>query len=186
MTPVLTSKSLSETFGFLLAADLDLLKAGLIKLGKEAPIVVEVGTGAGTGTLAILEACPAAELYSIDVNPDSSKYVRGRIHEAMLSDAKVHFLIGDSRVLYKDPMWAEIPIDFFLLDGEHSNEGIVVDLQGWAPLVSVKGTIAVHDYGAPGTLWARVAEIVDGTLVGWRRVAWSGTLALFRRKKAAK
>lgn len=185
---VLTSRSLSETFGLISAVDLDLLKAGLIKLGRGMPRVVEIGTGAGTATLAILEACASAELYSIDIKKDSSGYVRGRIQAAMLSAEKVHFLIGDSHVLCTDPRWIDNPIDFLFLDGDHSDAGIIGDLQGWVPLMATKGVIAVHDYGAPGTPWGHAAEVVDVALtgMGWRRVAMGEILALFARKKASK
>ncbi|MEM9083164.1 MAG: class I SAM-dependent methyltransferase [Planctomycetota bacterium] len=42
--------------------------------------------------------------------------------------------------------WKDTPIDLLWIDGDHSYEGVKLDLDDWSDLVSPGGLIACHDY----------------------------------------
>ena len=77
----MNSTLLSKTFGLAHPPELEALKSGL-QLLPEAPTMVEIGTGAGTTLLAMLEQRPQARVWTIDILPSSAtQYVREAGHD---------------------------------------------------------------------------------------------------------
>lgn len=60
---------------------------------------------------------------------------------------------GESATFAK--IWT-IPIDFLFIDGDHSHEGVKIDINGWMRHMKGDGVVLGHDYDLPG-----VAKAVD-------------------------
>jgi cephalosporin hydroxylase len=143
-------------------------------------VVVEIGVArGGTFWAWCRSAAPDALLIGIDQR-DSER----PIDSYALPTQTVSLLMGDSH----DPelearVRAELAgrqIDFLMIDGDHSYEGVIADYLTFAPLVAANGLIALHDIifypTAPGIerLWRdlkishRHLEFTDRThSAGW-------------------
>ena len=62
----MNAQRLSTTFGLLLSDELAFLQKVVATL-TETPVVVDVGTGAGTALLGVLETRPKAKILTIDI-----------------------------------------------------------------------------------------------------------------------
>ena len=107
--------------------------------------VLEIGSSRG-GTLYLFTkvADPAAVLVSVDLkipDPDLLRsFARDRQEVFPLQgDSTAPSTIDAVRKLLPDP------IDFLFLDGDHSYDGVRRDFENYAPLVSARGLIALHD-----------------------------------------
>jgi predicted O-methyltransferase YrrM len=110
--------------------------------------VCEIGTAAG-GTLYFLTrvAHESALLVSIDIaTPPHTRFARSKLARAA---QRIESLEGDSQT----PAMVErlraclggAPLDFLLIDGDHSYDGVRRDFELYAPLVRPGGLIALHD-----------------------------------------
>lgn len=132
----------------------------------------------------LLRERPLLTLYLVDTwapPPPGSSYAEQRAdtnaqksraeHEAayQLTRARVAFAADRAVLLRMDSAAAAARIDdgaldFAFLDGDHSREGVIRDVQAWLPKVRRGGWIGGHDYGHP--LFPGVAEAVAATLAG--------------------
>jgi predicted O-methyltransferase YrrM len=110
--------------------------------------VCEIGTAAG-GTLYFLTrvAHDAAQLVSIDIaTPPHTRFARSKLARA---DQRIVSLEGDSQTVAMVERLRVClngePLDFLLIDGDHSYEGVLRDFELYAPLVRPGGLIALHD-----------------------------------------
>lgn len=119
---------------------------------EHARVVVEIGTARG-GTFYLLcrAASPDATVVSIDLPGGrfGSGYAEWKsplFRSFAGPGQKVVLLRGDSRQMV-EPLAKVIdaPIDFLLIDGDHSYEGVKGDFERYAPLVRPGGLIALHD-----------------------------------------
>lgn len=120
---------------------------GLLRLLAQNPprSVLEIGTNRG-GTLYLFarHAAPDARLLSVDLHLQNESIIRsfGR------GQQRVELLAGDStapETIAAIRSYFPDGIDFVLLDGDHSYEGIRQDYENYAPLVKPGGLIAFHD-----------------------------------------
>jgi predicted O-methyltransferase YrrM len=108
----------------------------------------EIGTAAG-GTLYLLTrvAQESAVIVSIDISaPAHTRRARQQLVRASQTVVSVQ---GDShdpasRRMIEDCLGGE-PLDFLLIDGDHSYEGVKTDFELYSPLVREGGLIALHD-----------------------------------------
>ena len=117
--------------------------------------LLEIGTASG-GTLFLLTrvAAPDAKLVSVDLpdGPGGGGYPLWKIplfQEFPLPDQRLELIRNDSH----DPAVlarvaehvGEDRLDFLLIDGDHSYEGVKSDFEMYGPLVKSPGMIAFHD-----------------------------------------
>jgi predicted O-methyltransferase YrrM len=138
--------------------------------------VVEIGTANG-GTLFLFTRVAAedARIVSVDLpsgafggeanewkHPLWEAFVTGRQSLRLIrADSHAPGTLG----LVKKELEGE-PIDFLMIDGDHTYEGVKQDFETYAPLVRPGGMIAFHDicpdsYGAGGEVhrfWSEVRE----------------------------
>lgn len=146
------SEELRDSFHYLYRAELPFLKELALMLPAE-PLVINIGAGAGTSGLALMESRPDLRLITIDITKESSPFGCLEAEETELRKAglwgdrnqQIH---GDSKQVGKDmynilgPMQA----DMVFIDGEHSYEGASGDIEIWLQHLVPGGIIAVHDY----------------------------------------
>jgi predicted O-methyltransferase YrrM len=125
----------------------------------EPRTVLEIGTARG-GTLFLLAtvACDDALLVSVDLplGRFGGGYAkrRQRLYRAFgRRDQQVELLRADSHEPDTNEAVRRIlgrrPVDLLLIDGDHSYDGIRLDVRDYAPLVREGGLIVLHDI-APG------------------------------------
>lgn len=154
-----TAYELSDWQGYLTHAEIDAMKELVSELPTNA-VIAKIGAGAGTDTLAILEASKDLVIFSIDIAAgEQPELTNEHLRLAETGYDKTGCVIriwGDSKIVGK--RWP-IPIDWLHIDGDHSEEGIKGDLIAWFRHVKPMGFISFHDYDDPH--WPAVKSIVD-------------------------
>lgn len=187
----LTAADVRNDFKYFYPDELPFFKS-LVKQLAPWPRVLNIGAGAGTSGLAILETRDDVTLITVDITDASSPYGCLEAERDVITRAgfghefghrwfQVH---GSSQELsYK---WSSaytyymdktvIPFfDLVFVDGDHSYAGCVADITGWMPWIYHNGIIAVHDYnkqmltpdpnGPHPKEWGGVNAAVDDLLI---------------------
>ena len=175
---------LANAFGFLFPGEVFLIQAIAQSL-KDNAVMVCLGTGVGTGSLAMAEMKPDAKLYSIDISEggpygglenERNAFYAANIHPYPLQT------LGDSTKVHSrwDVISKNAKIDFLFIDADHSEEALTKDIDGWALFVRKGGYIAFHDYESVN--WHSVTSVVDEKMKdGWRLVHAVDTLIVFQK-----
>lgn len=131
-----------------------------------------IGAGAGTSIIAILEMRPDLGMVSVDLNGENA--MSQLIEAGMLP--RILKIIGDSKQI----MWNYGPLDYLFVDGDHSKEGIEGDIAAWLPRMKYGSLILFDDYGCP--TWPDVKPVVDYYVAnyGWELIERVNELAAFR------
>jgi cephalosporin hydroxylase len=130
--------------------------AQLVSLLRERRLktVVEIGSDRG-GTL--YAWCRLAEPDALIVSIDlpGGAFGRGQVELATLAQKyaqpgqSLNCLAGDSHdpAIYRQllELLGKTPIDFLMIDGDHTYEGVKRDFELYSPMVSPGGVIAFHD-----------------------------------------
>lgn len=149
-----SAQALSEAFGFLTMAEVELLTKVSKEL-REDPVIVNIGAGAGTSGLTFVEARPDAVLYTVDIQERSSPHgsLEGE-RNAFINAGLGHLfglswfqIAGDSQQVAK-PWRAESGLlaDLIFIDADHTYESCAGDIQAWLPNLVMSGYLAIHDY----------------------------------------
>lgn len=171
--------NLCNAFGFLTPGELFLLQA-LARSLPAGSVVVNIGAGAGTSGLGIVEINPALNVYTIDISPSGP--LGGLENERNAfepTDLRLPTqILGDSHLCWKD--WKK-PIDLLLVDGDHFEEGLKKDMAGWLPLVKPGGYAVYHDYDS--IMWSGITHVIDEGMLPpeWDKVLLVDTLIAFRK-----
>lgn len=159
-----TAHELVDWLGYLTHNEVTAIQNAAGELPLDA-IVAKIGAGAGTDTLAILETTMDVVIFSIDILAGEAPITTNehlRLEEAGLDKTgNVIRIWGDSKVVGKR---FPIPLDWLLIDGDHSEEGITGDIKAWFRHVRPGGFVSFHDYDAP--VWPAVKPAVDKYMAG--------------------
>lgn len=162
---MLTSDDVQRSFHYLYPAEVPALKSLVAQLPPN-PLVVNIGAGAGTSGLAIIETRPDVVLVTIDITDASSPFgcleaerdVMNRAGYASIWQKRWWQIRGDSKVVGKAWRDTTIYVEFFraafkgaapdmiFVDGDHGYEGCKGDIEVWFPLLKDGGIMAIHDY----------------------------------------
>jgi len=160
-----------------------------------ARCLVEIGVAEGTSAWELRHAAdPAGSLYLID------PYLPGRIPGLNMARIVARRLLGGQDGVR--PVWIQDfsheaslgwddSIDFLLIDGDHSYEGVSRDWQDWSPHVRPGGIVALHDARVFDSGWVepsdgpvRLRESIErGGAPGWEVMDGVDSLAIVRRAK---
>jgi hypothetical protein len=159
-----TAYELSDWQHYMSHAEIDCMHNITAELPMDA-VIVKIGAGAGTDTLAILEVCQDLVIFSIDiVCGEQPIYTNEHLRLAETGDDQTGCVIriwGDSKIV--GLRWP-YPIDWLYIDGDHSPEGIEGDIRSWLRHVRPGGFISFHDYGDDN--WPAVKPTVDHYMQG--------------------
>lgn len=163
-------------------AEVKLLQSCVISIAKEKPVLVNIGAGAGTSSLAMREVAPRAYLYSVDISPGGPL---GGLEGERNAFKDAHLLypiqiLGDSEdaaKYYANNIGLEI--DLIFIDDGHLEKDVVRDIASWIPYLKRNGATIFHDYGAER--WPDVKKVVDeyARINAWRKLAQADTLIAF-------
>ncbi len=113
--------------------------AGTAKKG-----IVEIGRLKGGSTLLFSMSNPKTRVISIDISPQNDENLK-YIFSKLSCGENVELLTGDSIEVYKDIVRIGFEYDFIFIDGDHTYEGCLKDLNTWFPSLEPGGIIAIHD-----------------------------------------
>jgi predicted O-methyltransferase YrrM len=155
-----------DASGFMPADEGLALYAAATGAEADGPLL-EVGSWMGKSTLYLAAAARARKTYvvTVDHHRGSEEHQPGwEYHDPSLVDAEVDRIdtlpgfrrttssagvedvvvgvIARSEVLAS--LWA-VPVSFLFLDGSHTDESAQRDLACWAPHLTARGTLAIHD-----------------------------------------
>lgn len=167
-TMTLTSEQLRSDFKYLFVDEVPALKS-LVRSLSRRPLVINIGAGAGTSGLAILEARPDSILVTIDIQNESSPLGCLEAERDVIQRAGMKMkVVGRHWQFCMDSVeaglhwynemrngWQENHgigfifkqgADMVFIDGDHSYEHCRDDIQTWLCVLKDGGIIAVHDY----------------------------------------
>ena len=142
--------------------------------------MVIIGAGPGVMLLAAREGEAVARHtaeFGLDfpillIDHQTIQYAQAHLQMAGL-EQHVMYMISDSSSVGKE--WSG-DVDFLIIDGDHSYEGVMKDMDAWLPHMAHHGTVFIHDYEAEGTRFAN-QERYPGTA---QAVSDSHVLTLFK------
>jgi predicted O-methyltransferase YrrM len=112
------------------------------------PIFINIGAGAGTSTVALLEGNLDAIVFSIDIHcGENENETNEHINLKYVDPAfakRVIRIWGDSFAVGKS--WP-FGVDLVFIDGDHGYAGVKLDIEAWYDKIWSGGIIAFHDYG---------------------------------------
>lgn len=128
----------------------------LLKYVKKAKpkVMVEIGTANGGTLLSLIKATAPQKIVSIDLPAGQfgggyAWYKIPLFKSFVQGGQQLHLIRGDSHQKSTKQQLANIlhgeQIDFLLIDGDHTYEGVKQDFEMYAPLVKKGGLIAFHD-----------------------------------------
>jgi len=157
---------IADAFGYLTHDEVTGLK-NLVKMLPENPVVVAIGVGSGTGSVAMLEERKDLKLISVDIREESpfgglqNELNAIELTEGLNVDGRHEQILGDSKevgTMFKSE------IDMVFIDGDHSYTGCLGDFENWIPHVKFGGVVAFDDYGDNKDgieTWPDVRKVVD-------------------------
>lgn len=176
------SYDLSRAFGMQTPKEVYTLRVLAWSL-PENPVIVNIGAGTGTSSLAFAESRRDAKIYTVDISDGGP--LGGMENEVNAfndtNDSGLTLptqIVGDSKSIGKT--WRE-PADLVFIDGDHSYQGCLGDIQAWRKHVKPGGLLALHDYDRD--VWPDVARAVeDSKLKDFHLVFIIDTLIVFRKE----
>ena len=165
-----------DNWGFLREIEVPALHE-LVRLaidGKtHSPLFVNVGAGHGTSSLAMAEACPQAEIYSVDNNLWFMECERKAFNEA--GRKQPHQIQSNSH----DPdLEFEHEADLVFIDADHREEEVRADILKWLQYICNDGIMAFHDYDHPNYPGVKIA--VDELMADQEEILLIETIKAFR------
>jgi predicted O-methyltransferase YrrM len=150
-----TAQDVRDTFGFLTQDELSILRSIVLFNLPEDPVIVNIGAGYGTSGLLFLESREDTTVYTIDIQDEQAVNGSLNAERTAVKEAGLDHLAGtrwnqihaDSHEAINE--WVKKnhgQIDLLFIDGDHSYEGCMGDLDLWSPFVKSGGWIIVHDY----------------------------------------
>lgn len=177
----MSAYDIARGIGYLTIAEVDCIKDIVRRLPPGA-LCVNIGSGAGTSVIALLEE--RRDISVTDIDLDLSHGESQLRDENLIDAANLYRVQGDSKEI--GASWS-LPIDYLFVDGDHSEAGIRGDLAAWLPHVKVGGYVLIHDY-APypashalaGRLdWPAVPEVTNEVMKPYRILRDADRLRVF-------
>jgi predicted O-methyltransferase YrrM len=120
-----------------------LLATQIPKAEDETQTIVEIGSEHGMSASLWLKYNPHAHVYCVEIDP-KAKFLHN-VSAAGLNENRITWLKGSSQDVEIPDFIKEYGIDILFVDGDHSLEGALADLNRWSQYVSENGIILVHD-----------------------------------------
>lgn len=122
---------------------------------------LEIGFAGGRHTVTMMYSCSPSTIVSIDIN---FNYHNGNIFKEKIKDKfkNIIFIEGNSnKLLDKDFFNKYFPnnIDYVLIDGGHSYEEAITDMENCYPYLTENGIMVVDDYESSGPIGCNIQSV---------------------------
>jgi predicted O-methyltransferase YrrM len=132
----------------------------LYRCAQEASLgIVEVGRFHGGSTFLLACANPSVPIWSVDVDPQDDGLLGKLLAESHVG-RNVELIVGDSQ---RDELPEIGSFDLLFVDGDHSYEGCLADLEQLVPRLAPNGQIVLHDCYAESAVQRAVLDFTRGT-----------------------
>lgn len=132
--------AMAASRNFLRADEVDAIVDLTLALPDRHVVVVDIGAGAGTTALAVLETRNVnITVFTIDISHENLDWARMALRNAGLSNSWVSVYSPSARRFLDH-------VDLLLVDGDHTFEGVTADLDAWLPAVAWRGPVWLDDY----------------------------------------
>lgn len=146
-------------------------------------ICINIGSGAGTSAIAVLEEHGDLTLYDIDL--DLSHGAQPLRECGYHEDIRLKRVQGDSAEVGRA---FTLPVDYLFIDGNHFEEGVRADCEAWLPHMRSNGFVLFHDYWpypadhdlAGVDYWPMVRVVADEQMNGAKVVLDSDRLRVYQ------
>lgn len=169
----MNARQLAAQYGMMDAAEVDLLQRCARALPAHS-VIVNIGAGAGTSAVAVLEVAPTAFIFSIDPKPVAEE--AQRIAETGMDARRVVRILGKSQAV--GAFWP-FAVDGVFVDGNHTDEAVRGDIAAWKKHIKPSGFMWFHDYHHYNL--PSLSPIVDAAMADWERIGEARFLVAFRR-----
>lgn len=120
--------------------------------------IVETGRFYGGSTFLLACANPKVPIYSIDIDPQDDEKLKNIFADQNIGK-RVDLIVGDSQ---KGRFKQVKKYDFLFIDGDHSYQGCLNDLNNWFPRLEKGGHIILHDsYAGYEEVMPAVMDFID-------------------------
>lgn len=150
-----TAEDVRQSFGYVTKPELDALRDLVLELPPN-PVIINIGAGAGTSGLLFAETREDTLVHTFDITNESSPFgclagerlVFEQANLGHLKEVRWFQYHGDSKnfgEVFAEQgrgMW----VDLLFVDGDHSYDGCMGDMEIWGEMVKPGGVMAVHDY----------------------------------------
>ena len=177
-----TSETVQAWLGYLHVPELKALKelAASLPKGSQA---INLGAGAGTSGLALMESPNKLRVTTVDKQKDASPLGCLVGEETVFRSAGFwgdprHKQIHDDSA-HAGQNWLGGDIHLLFVDADHSKRSVFCDIYGWIDHMAPGSIIAFHDYRADGH-WPEVREVVDQEMRGYEVILHVDGLRVFR------
>ena len=144
-----TAHNLVDIRGYITHPEVDCLHHLASRIKRlPYPVFINIGAGAGTSSVALLEGNSEAIVYSIDIRTTEREDETNEHLQIPEMDPRIASRIiriwGDSKAVGK--AWP-YGVDIVFVDGDHGYDGVKGDISAWYETIWAGGIIAFHDYG---------------------------------------
>lgn len=153
-------------YNYLTIMEVRALRSWALKLGADARLAINIGAGAGTSALALLEGNPKLRVISIDINPRQLELEREALLDARIHEGRHTQILNDSAI--EGRSWSNV-VDLVFVDGDHTYNQVKADIQAWLPHIRKGGILCGHDYG--WDKWPGVEQAFDEEMAWHKRIA---------------
>lgn len=137
----LTAKALNGTNPYALPEELVRVREITDRLWRQCHVVM-IGAGPAVFALAMLEGRRDPPYVHI-IDHDTVQWAAAHLDACDCDHDQVQLILGESADVGRN--W-QMPIDFLLVDGDHSYDGVKTDIRVWLPHVRITSYIMFHDY----------------------------------------
>lgn len=155
---VTTSKDLCNIHGMLIWEEALILKTCASMLPAD-PVIINIGAGAGTSAVAMLEERPDAFIFSVDKKESPLEWLN--LRKCKIPITRCIRILGKSWDVGQD---FPFQVNMVFVDGAHGDKAVEKDISAWMSCVVRGGIMAFHDYkhkNVPG-----LTKIVDSFMNG--------------------
>lgn len=153
-----TCKDICEKHCLLMWPEAQILKKCAAMLPAD-PIIINIGAGAGTSAIAMLEERPDAFVFSVDHIPEPLELEN--LLACGVDPTRCVRLLGISWDIGRNFPY---PVHMVFVDGAHYSEAVEQDIATWLPRILPGGIMAFHDYKNPNV--PELAVIVNSFMDG--------------------
>lgn len=132
------ANDLAVGMGYITVRELNAIQHIALRLPPDST-AVNIGSGAGTSVIAVLEVRADVKVVDVDIDPDNGM---AQLRESgYLNTGRYERIVSDSKLCD----WPHTT-PYLFVDGDHTEAGIRGDLLTWLSRVEAAGYILLHDY----------------------------------------